>query len=255
MDFAALIIPSFIAGLLTFLAPCTLPLVPGYLAFISGVSPGDLDQKDHSKKVRRRVMLNGIFYVVGFSLVFILLGSLFGLGGAALLQYRIWLSRIGGIFVILFGIFLIFGSNMKWLSFMNTEKRFHASKILKPGNPGSSLIFGATFAFGWTPCVGPILGSVLLLASSSATLSQGAFLLFIFSMGLAIPFLILAGTIGSAMHYMKRMNKYLGIISKVGGVFLLIVGVLLVFDMQQLLNGSLYRMLTVINYNTLLDYL
>jgi len=170
MEFS-LIIPAFIAGVLTFLAPCTLPLVPGYLGFISGVSAQDLQDLLKSKSVRRKIFLNGLLLVVGFSFIFILLGSLFGLGGSALVQYRIWLSRIGGIFVILFGLFMV---GVLRLPFLNVEKHMSGIKALKPGNPASSLIFGATFAFGWTPCVGPILGSILTLAAASATVGQGS---------------------------------------------------------------------------------
>jgi cytochrome c-type biogenesis protein len=191
MEFS-LIIPAFIAGILTFLAPCTFPLVPGYLGFISGVSAQDLQDPLKSKSARRKIFLNGLLFVVGFSFIFILLGSLFGLGGSALAQYRIWLSRIGGIFVILFGLFMI---GVLRLPFLNVEKNIGAIMALKPGNPASSLIFGATFAFGWTPCVGPILGSILTLAAASATVSQGAFLLSVFSLGLAVPFLIIAAEV------------------------------------------------------------
>src|SRR3989344_3063397 len=184
----SLIIPAFIAVILTFLAPCTLPLVPGYLGFISGVSVQDLQDTLKAKSARRKIFLNGFLFVVGFSFILILLGSLFGLGGSALVQYRIWLSRIGGIFVILFGLFMI---GVLRLPFLNVEKNIGRISALKPGNPISSLIFGATFAFGWTPCVGPILGSILTLAASSATIGQGAFLLSVFSLGLAVPFLII----------------------------------------------------------------
>src|SRR3989344_2462110 len=118
MDFS-LIIPAFIAGILTFLAPCTLPLVPGYLGFISGVYTNDLQDPSKSKLVRRKIFLNGVMYVIGFSLVFIVLGSLFGLGGAALFKYRIWLSRIGGGFVIFFGLFMM---GVFELPFLNVEK-------------------------------------------------------------------------------------------------------------------------------------
>src|SRR3989344_7045516 len=177
MDFS-LIIPAFIAGILTFLAPCTLPLVPGYLGFISGVSANDLRDPTKAKVARRKIFLNGVLYVIGFSLIFIILGSLFGLGGAALIKYRLWLSRIGGIFVIFFGLFM---TGVLKLPLLNIEKHFGNIKALKPGNPASSLIFGAAFALGWTPCIGPILGSILTLAAASATVGQGAFLLAVFS--------------------------------------------------------------------------
>src|SRR3989344_66943 len=131
MDFS-LIIPAFIAGILTFLAPCTLPLVPGYLGFISGVSAQDLQDPLKLKSARKKIFLNGLLFVIGFSFIFILLGSLFGLGGSVLVQYRILFLRIGGIFVILFGLFMI---GVLRLPFLNVEKNIRAIMALKPGNP------------------------------------------------------------------------------------------------------------------------
>ncbi|MBI3589036.1 MAG: sulfite exporter TauE/SafE family protein [Candidatus Liptonbacteria bacterium] len=251
MDFS-LIVPAFIAGVLTFLAPCTLPLVPGYLGFISGVSTQDLQDPSKAKLARRKIFLNGVFYVLGFSSVFIILGSLFGLGGSALVKYRLWLSRIGGIFVIFFGLFMM---GVLKLPLLNVEKRVGSIKALKPGNPISSLIFGAAFAFGWTPCVGPILGSILALAASSATVGQGAFLLAVFSLGLAVPFLIIAASIGSASSYLTKLNKYLNIISVIGGIFLVFLGILLLTNKLGVWISYFYRVLNFINYDRLLDHL
>lgn len=251
MEFS-LIIPAFIAGIFTFLAPCTLPLVPGYLGFISGVSANDLQDPSKSKLARRKIFLNGVLYVVGFSLVFITLGSLFGLGGSALVQYRLWLSRIGGIFVIFFGLFMI---GVLKLPFLNIEKHVTSVKALKPGNPVSSLIFGAAFAFGWTPCVGPILGSILTLAASSATIGQGAFLLAVFSLGLAVPFLIIAASIGSASSYLAKLNKYINVISIIGGIFLIFLGILLLTNKLGVWIAYFYQWFDFINYERLLDYL
>ncbi|MBI2023902.1 sulfite exporter TauE/SafE family protein [Candidatus Giovannonibacteria bacterium] len=251
MEFS-LIIPAFIAGILTFLAPCTLPLVPGYLGFISGVSANDLQDPNKAKIVRGKIFFNGVFYVIGFSLVFIILGSLFGLGGAALFKYRIWLSRIGGIFVIFFGLFM---TGILKLPFLNFEKHLGGIKALKPGNPTSSLIFGATFAFGWTPCVGPILGSILTLAAASATVGQGAFLLSVFSLGLAVPFLIIAAGIGSASSYISKLNKYLNVVSIIGGLFLIFLGILLFTNKLGVWIAYFYQWFDFTNYERLLDYL
>lgn len=248
----SLIIPAFLAGLLTFLAPCTLPLVPGYLGFISGVSLGDLKNPDKVKTARKKIFLNGLLYTIGFSLVFIILGSLFGLGGGTLVKYRLWLSRLGGLFIIFFGLFML---RILKLPFLNHEKHLANIKILKPGNPGSSLLFGATFAFGWTPCIGPILGSILTLAASRATVGQGAFLLAIFSLGLAAPFLIIAAGISSASIYLSKLNKYLNIISIIGGVFLIFLGILLLTDNLIVWTSYFYQVFGFINYERLLDYL
>lgn len=247
-----LIIPSFIAGLLTFLAPCTLPLVPGYVGFIGGVSLKDLSDPTKRRGARRKILVNAVLYVVGFSIVFILLGSLFGLGGSLLVRYRLWLSRIGGIFVIIFGLYMMHLLN---IPFFQSEKRFHPTRLLRPGQPVSSLIFGMTFAFGWTPCVGPILGTVLTLAASEATVLPGALLLTVFAAGLAVPFLIVAYAAGSATAYMQRIGKYLNVISIIGGAFLVFLGILLVTDNLRTWVSFFYQIFDFINYDRLLDYL
>lgn len=251
-----LIIPAFIAGLLTFLAPCTLPLVPAYLGFISGASAKDLEDPELLPKIRRRVLFNGVFYVLGFSIIFIALGIIFGLGGVALAKYQSILTRVGGAFVIFFGLYLmhIFDKIPLFQKFAST-KRINILSKLKPGTPTSSFIFGATFAFGWTPCVGPILGSILLLASSTATVGQGAMLLSVFSLGLAIPFLIIAWGIGHASQTIQKLSKILPYISFIGGALLLILGVLLLTDSAGLWFGKIYSLFEFLNYEALLDYL
>jgi cytochrome c-type biogenesis protein len=251
----ALIIPAFIAGLFTFLAPCTLPLVPGYLGFISGTSLTDLQNSEKRVLVKKKILLNAIFYVIGFSAVFIGLGVLFGLGGLALGSARVWLSRIGGIFVIFFGLYMMHILELPIFNFMSREKHIKLPQSLKPGNPSSSFVFGATFAFGWTPCVGPILGSILLLASSNATVLQGAFLLFIFSLGLAIPFLALALGIGHAQQYVKAITKYMPAISFIGGLFILALGILLLTDSMSIWLSASYKFLSFINYDAILNLL
>ncbi len=248
-----LIVPAFIAGILTFLAPCTLPIVPGYLAFISGTSLEDLKDPAKSKKVRWKIFLNGLFFVSGFSAVFILLGTLVGLVGATVLvPYRLWLGRIGGIFVIIFGLFML---NVLKIAFLAQEKQFKAPAIFKRGQPLNSFILGSAFAFGWTPCVGPILGSILFLASTSATALQGGLLLTVFSAGLAIPFLAIALGIGGASRYIDNISRYLNFVSIIGGVFLIFLGVLLLTGNIALLISWGYRLFQFIHYDRLLDYL
>lgn len=252
-DAASLIVPAFIAGLLTFLAPCTLPLVPGYLGFISGVSLQDLSDPQKARKARLKIFYNGLLYVVGFSLIFILLGTLFGLGGAALIKHRLWLSRIGGIFVIFFGLYML--GVFKLPFFLTVERHVISDSWIKPGKPLSSLVFGMAFAFGWTPCVGPILGSVLLLASSTATVGQGAFLLAVFSLGLAVPFLLAALGIGRASQYLSKLGRLMRGISLIGGIFLIFLGILLLTDKFGFWLSCAYRLFDFLDYDRLLDYL
>ncbi len=250
MNFS-LVIPSFIAGLLTFLAPCTLPLVPGYLGFISGVSLADINDPLKARLAKRKIFINGLLYVVGFSFVFIALGALFGLGGIWLAPYKLWLTRAGGVLVIIFGLQMM---RVLDVPFLNREARFKTN-FLKPGNPISSLLFGAAFAFGWTPCVGPVLAAALALASSTATVSQAIFMLFVFSLGLAVPFLLIAAGIGSASARIKKLSHYLKTISIIGGVFLVALGILLLTGKMNLWVGYFFKLLTFIGYDKLINYL
>ncbi|MFB6181484.1 MAG: cytochrome c biogenesis CcdA family protein [Candidatus Magasanikbacteria bacterium] len=221
-------IPAFIAGLITFLAPCTLPLIPGYLSFISGVSLQDL--KDDKNKIRSKVFFNSLFFVLGFSVIFILLGTVFGIFSQALAGARIWLSRIGGIFVIIFGLYMMHVFELPLFDSLNNKLSFNLTDKVKPGSPYSSFIFGVSFAFGWSPCVGPVLGSILILASTTGDVAQGAILLGIFSLGLGLPFLITALLFNKVVGYIQNAAKYLKAVSFIGGVFLLIIGYLLVTD-------------------------
>jgi len=243
---------SFFAGLLTFLAPCTLPLVPAYLGFISGVDQEALKNPDTAKAARRKIFLNGLAFIAGFSLIFIAFGVLAGFAGTALAPYRIWLARIGGALVVLFGLFML---GFFKLSFFQSDKRIPIPKWLTLGKPSSSFFVGGTFALGWTPCVGPILGSILLLAGTSGTALQGGIMLMIFSAGLAIPFLIIAFAFSKATAYIEKISKYLKWVSSIGGVFLILLGLLLMTDNFGLTIQYGYELFNFINYEGLLEYL
>jgi len=268
---ASLIVPAFLAGVLTFLAPCTLPLVPGYLGFISGVSLSDVKNPVKAKRVKRKIFLNGVFYVIGFSLVFIGMGSLVGLiGGSLFGQYRALGSRLGGIFVVLFGLVMISSALIfyeeRWLwlrslrlplisSGLAGEKRIAVGSWIKPGNPFSSIVFGAAFAIGWTPCVGPVLGAILTLASTGENVGQGAILLAVFSLGLAVPFLILAGGIGYFADRLHKLSRFLPLVSVVGGGFIILLGVLVATNRLGLWVSLFFRWFGFINYEQLLNLL
>lgn len=251
MDFS-LIIPAFIAGILTFLAPCTLPLVPAYLGFISGVSAKELRDPLKLKSARRKIFLNGLLFILGFSAIFIILGTVAGFFGQILFGYRIWLSRIGGLFVILFGLFML---NVLKIPFLSREIQFKTPTLFQRSKSVNSFILGATFGLGWTPCVGPILGSILTLAAATTTALQGTFLLGVFSLGLAVPFLVIAAGIGSASSYIAKFSKYLNIISVIGGVFLIFLGILLLTNNLVVWVAYFYRIFNFINYDSLIDYL
>jgi len=252
----ALIIPAFIAGIITFLAPCTLPLVPAYLGFISGTAASDLKDPTKSKGVRRKVFLNGLFFMIGVTLVFVIFGTLAGLLGQALAPWRIWLTRIGGAFVIIFGLYM---TGILRISILNSifgvDRKVKLPFKIQRGNPLSSMALGSSFAFGWTPCVGPILGSILLLASTSTTAFQGGFLLFVFSLGLAVPFLIIAAGFGTLSTKIPKIAKYLRWVEIIGGVFLIALGYLLITNNFILLISYGFEYFKFINYEALLDYL
>ncbi len=254
-----LVISAFIAGILTFLAPCTLPLVPGYLGFISGVSVKQLNDKELLNRARRKIFLNGVFYVVGFSSVFILLGLLFGLGGVGLIKYRLILSRVGGVVIIIFGLYMLLSEigKFNWLkfNFLNSTWHFPVTKYLQPGRPFSSMLFGMVFAFGWTPCIGPVLGTVLLLASQSATIISGGVLLAIFSLGHAVPFLLVAAGVGSGFYALRDKQLFFKVVGIVGGIFLIIIGLLLLTDGLGTWVTYFYKIFSFINYENLLNYL
>ncbi|MBI4435288.1 sulfite exporter TauE/SafE family protein [Candidatus Uhrbacteria bacterium] len=256
-DASSLLLPAFVAGILTFLAPCTLPLVPAYLGFISGAGAKDFQNPALRPMIRRRVLLNGLFYVLGFSIIFVSLGVLFGVSGAALAQYQDVLTKIGGVFILFFGLYLVGALERipALQAFLSRDRRFRFPQMLRPGSPVSSLIFGATFAFGWTPCVGPILGSILLLASTTATAMQGALLLSVFSVGLAIPFLLIAAGVGHATHTVGRLSRLLPYVSLVGGILLLVLGVLILTQTLGIWLSWTYQLFEFFHYERLLDYL
>lgn len=244
----SLIIPAFIAGILTFLAPCTLPLVPGYLGFISGVSLNEIGDR----AVRWKIVANGLLFILGFSAIFILFGTLAGALGRFLFLYRAWLTRIGGIFVIMFGLFMIHAIK---LPFLQKEKRLPMPAFFKRGKPFNSFILGVSFGFGWTPCIGPVLGSILTLATASGAALQGALLLTVFSLGLALPFLLVALFIGTALKYIRKATRFLNTVSIIGGFFLIFLGILMLANRFGVWIAFFYRAFDFINYDRILDYL
>ncbi len=248
----AFIISAFVAGLIMFLAPCTLPLVPAYLGFISGVSEEDLENPETAKGARRKIFLNGVAFIIGFSAIFIIFGTLAGLVGQELVPYRIWLTRIGGVLVILFGLFML---GVFKLPLLQATHRIKVPKFLTVGKPSSSVVIGGAFAFGWTPCVGPILGSILLLASTSTTALQGALLLTVFSAGLAIPFITIAFAFSSATKYIDKINRYLKWVSIIGGIFLIILGFLLLTNNFSVLVQIGFEYFGFLEYDAILDRL
>ena len=259
---------AFLAGIITFLAPCTLPLVPGYLSFISGASIADLQNPQKAAKVRLKIFLNGFFYVLGFSAVFILFfGVLIGLAGSIFGQYRLLLTKTGGVFVIFFGLFLLAQAvtaltqrRFNLLAFpafawVQRERHISSTRHVKPGNPTSSFLLGASFAFGWTPCVGPILAVILGLTIATATFWQSIFLLAVFAFGLALPFLLTALAIGWAAAAFQHIAAYLYWVSLAGGIFLVLLGYLMITGDFMVLNSLIFRFLGSIGFSMYEEFL
>lgn len=239
-----------VAGMFTFLAPCTLPLVPAFIGFISGVSIGEADGLDDSS--RRHMITNTLFYILGFSIVFILLGVLAGLAGTLLAPVRVWLTRVGGLVVILFALYLL--GVFKKLG--GQKGGINVNRFVKKKGPLASLAFGASFGAGWSPCVGPIVGTVLLLTSTKGSVLTGGLLLGVFSVGLGIPFLLTALFMSRATAVLHRLEQHLEWINKIAGIFILGFGVLLITNNLSLLIQWGYGALNFLNYEeTILRFL
>lgn len=251
MDFS-LILPGFIAGLLTFFAPCTLPLIPVYLGIISGSAMQELQTPGKEKEARKKIFINGVFFVLGFTLIFVILGVLFGLIGSALSQHRALLSRIGGVFVILFGVFMV---GFVKIPLLEQTRRIQVPRIFKTGHPLNSTIIGLSFGLGWTPCIGPVLGSILFLATATSTALQGGVLLLIFSLGLAVPFLVLALAVSHVTRVIKKLSTVMKWVSIIGGVFLIFLGILLLTDSLSIWVTWFFKVFGFINFDRILNYL
>ncbi len=208
---------AFAAGVLSFLSPCVLPLVPSYLGFITGMSIEEMSNR------RRTAMTHAFLFVTGFSLVFILVGLSATALGRALNFNSVWLARIGGVMIILFGVYLL---GIFQLPFLEREKRLHLEN--KPLGYLGSVLVGMAFAAGWTPCIGPVLGGILTMASTQQDLARGAGLLAVYSAGLAIPFLVTAWAVESFFQWFEKFRRFLPLVQKASGALLILVGVLLV---------------------------
>ena len=214
-------IVAFGAGIISFLSPCVLPIVPGYISFVSGISLEELSARapQHTGQVLRQSLM----FVLGFSLAFVLLGATASVAGQFLLRYRPTFNLLAGLFVILMGLHL-----MRWLPVPGLYRERRAQVTNRPRTPLGALLVGMAFAFGWTPCVGPVLASILLYASTAGTAREGALLLFVYSLGLGVPFLVTGAAFTRAVavfRWVRPLHRPLEIAS---GVVLAGVGVLLV---------------------------
>lgn len=225
---------AFGAGMLSFLSPCVLPLVPSYLSFVSGVSLEEMRSRESG--VRRRMALNSLAFILGFSLVFVSLGVSASLLGGLFFGYRDWIRTVGGIFIILVGAYLMGLWRMSLL-----DRYFQFRWKEKPAGYLGSFLVGITFAVAWTPCVGPILGAILTLAGTSANIERGILLLGTYAAGLALPFFLSAVALDSFFRFSQSFRGYIRAVHVAAGLLLVLVGILLVSDYFTLLNSYAIR--------------
>ncbi len=213
---------ALLAGLLSFLSPCVLPLVPAYLSFISGVSVDAL-RSGSDATVRRTAMLQSLWFVLGFSLVFVALGASAFWIGQWLLMHMSALAKVAGIIIIVFGLHY---TGIIRIPFLLMEARLKTDGV--QGSSGfGALILGAAFAFGWTPCIGPILGAILAMAGAQEQMAEGMLLLVMYSIGLGIPFLLAAFATNAFLNWSQRFKRHLHVVEVVSGVLLVLVGVMI----------------------------
>jgi len=208
------------AGVLTFLSPCVLPLIPGYVAFMTGMTTAELSGEDRKLS---SILAPSLLFVAGFTIVFVALGATASVVGSFLAEYDAIFRTVAGVVVLLLGFFMLGIVKVPWLY---GEARFEMNKARRFGS-AAALVMGMAFAFGWSPCVGPILGSILMMAANSAEAGRGALLLAVYSLGLGVPFVLVALMLGKVRPLLNWLNRHALAINRVAGVILMVLGVLI----------------------------
>jgi len=208
---------AFAAGVLSFLSPCVLPLVPSYLGFLTGMTLEEMSGR------RRMAMVHALLFVFGFALIFVILGASATALGSALKYYQVWLQRVGGVLIIVFGLYAM---GLLKFRFLQMDQRVHLDR--KPIGYLGSVLVGMAFAAGWTPCIGPILGGILGMAATQGDVGRGMALLGAYSAGLAVPFLAAAWAMEAFLDWFQKFRKYLPWVMRLSGLLLIFVGLLMV---------------------------
>jgi cytochrome c-type biogenesis protein len=230
------LIAAFSAGLLSFVSPCVLPLVPSYISYITGLSVEQLTDASERVKFKKAIVLNSLLFIAGFSSVFIAFGASASLLGQVLITYQDHIRRFGGALIVVFGLYLLGILNV---SFLKMEHRFQFRS--RPAGYLGSFLIGVAFAAGWTPCVGPVLGSILLYASTTDSLVSGVVLLTSYSLGLGLPLFLTALGVDRFLAYFKQARAYLWGVSTVSGVLLVVVGVMIYANSLTVVTSFLER--------------
>ena len=225
---------AFSAGFLSFISPCVLPLVPSYITYITGVSFKDMADAAARARLRWVTIAHSLLFISGFSVVFILMGASASFLGGLLSEYQFWIEKVGGILIIILGIQF---TGLITLPFLQVEKRFELGK--KPLGYLGSFLVGLIFAAGWTPCIGPILSTILLYASTTKSFSTGIVLLTAYSIGLGVPFFVSSLAFNSFLSAFNRIKKYMRVVTIVSGCFMIAIGILFLTDLFRSINTYL----------------
>jgi cytochrome c-type biogenesis protein len=223
---------AFSAGVLSFVSPCVLPLIPSYLTYVTGVSFKELTDEESRTKLRWATVSHSLLFISGFSTVFILMGASTSYLGQLLARYQYWIMKGGGVLIILLGIHF---TGIVTFPFLQMEKRFELRK--KPLGYVGSFLVGIIFAAGWTPCIGPILSTILIYASASQSFTTGIWLLAVYSMGLAVPFFLSSLAFNTFLSAFDRIKRYMRVITIVSGLFLIAIGILFLTDTFREINA------------------
>lgn len=223
---------AFIAGLLSFLSPCVLPLIPSYITYITGLSFADLQSEHPSHKVRQTAMLHSLAFILGFTVVFVLLGASATYIGSFLNQHAGFLRKAGGILIVLLGVHV---TGLIPITMLLGEKRITLHR--KPAGFAGTFLVGLAFAAGWTPCIGPILAAILMVAATEENVYHGIVLLLIYSLGLGIPFFLSSLAMHQFIVVFQRFKKYIRVFEICTGAFLVLVGVMIYFNWMSRLSG------------------
>ncbi|MES3034228.1 MAG: cytochrome c biogenesis protein CcdA [Gemmatimonadota bacterium] len=219
---------AFSAGLLSFLSPCVLPLIPSYVTFITGLGLDDVTRS------RRTALIHGLLFVLGFTLIFLALGATATVLGRLLFSQRVWITRAGGLLLVVFGLYM---AGVLRIGALDRERRVHLAD--KPLGFLGTVLVGVAFGAGWTPCLGPVLGGILAYTSSVADLQRGLLLLTAYSLGLGIPFIVSALMVDRFLGWFQRVRRHLGTVNRVAGALLVLVGLLMLTGAFTTMSGWL----------------